>query len=82
MPYQKNKQQAFQAAQASVNEAKEDFSHLLRDDADYGSQLEHGKQEVEEAIQQIQKAMATASEHQRGQLQQYMEDLKKLQQAE
>lgn len=79
MPYHKNKKQAFQAAQQGVEEAIEDHSHLLRDDADYGSQLEHVKQEVNEAIQQIENALETASEHQRKQLEQYSEDLKKLQ---
>ncbi|WP_180954672.1 hypothetical protein [Bacillus sp. V5-8f] len=43
MPYPKNKQQAFQAAQGSVNQAMADFLLLIHDDVDYASRLEHVK---------------------------------------
>jgi len=43
MPYHQNKQDAFQAAEKGTMEAKEWYDHLVRDQADYGSQLKHLK---------------------------------------
>jgi flagellar hook-basal body complex protein FliE len=75
LPYHKDKQQAFQAAQQGTMEAKEWYDHLVRDRADYGSQLKHLKQEVNEAFEQINNALEVASETQRAQLEQFRTDL-------
>jgi phenylalanyl-tRNA synthetase alpha subunit len=75
VPYHKDKQQAFQAAQQGTMEAKEWHDHLVRDRADYGSQLKHLKQEVNEAFEQINNALEVASEKQRAQLEQFRSDL-------
>ncbi|MGJ7035383.1 hypothetical protein [Anoxybacillus eryuanensis] len=75
MPYHKNKQQAFEAAQRGTMEAKEWYDHLVKSDADYGSQLHHLKQEVNEAFEQINNALEVASEKQRKQLEQFRHDL-------
>ncbi|MDQ0220499.1 hypothetical protein ELQ35_13920 [Peribacillus cavernae] len=76
MPYHKDKQQSFQAAEQGVKEAADVYSGLVRDDEDYASQLKYVKQEVNEAIQQIENALENASEQQRDQLMQYLDDLK------
>ncbi|MBA2870990.1 phenylalanyl-tRNA synthetase alpha subunit [Anoxybacillus calidus] len=75
MPYHKDKQQAFQAAQQGTMEAKEWYENLVHDRADYGSQLKHLKQEVNEAFEQINNALEVASETQRAQLEQFRSDL-------
>ncbi|RAK23502.1 hypothetical protein B0I26_101463 [Anoxybacillus vitaminiphilus] len=75
MPYHKDKQQAFQAAQQGTMEAKEWYENLVRDRADYGSQLKHLKQEVNEAFEQINNALEVASETQRVQLEKFINDL-------
>lgn len=77
-PYQKNKQQAFQAAQQGVEEAEELYYEIVRDGASYGHQLQHLKNEVNEAYQQIENALEVASEHQRVQLEQFQQDLQKM----
>ncbi|WP_409270214.1 hypothetical protein V1499_12310 [Neobacillus sp. SCS-31] len=78
MPYHKNKQQAFQAAQQGVEEARDLFTEIVRDSASYGHQLKHLKNEVNEAYQQIENALEVASEHQRIQLEQFREDLQRM----
>ncbi|RIW38542.1 hypothetical protein D3H55_02310 [Bacillus salacetis] len=75
MPYHKDKQQAFQAAQQGHEEVKDAVNELVLDGADYGHQLAHLKNEVNEAYQQIENALETASEHQRGQLEKMKSDL-------
>lgn len=75
MPYHKNKQQAFQAAQHGVTEAQDVYENIVKDSADYGQQLKHLKQEVNEAFAQIENALENASEKQRKRLEQYREDL-------
>ncbi len=75
MPYHKNKQQAFQAAQQGVTEAQDVYEKIVKDSADYGQQLKHLKQEVNEAFAQIENALENASEKQRKRLEQYREDL-------
>jgi phenylalanyl-tRNA synthetase alpha subunit len=75
MPYHNDKQQAFQSAQQGTMEAKEWYDHLVSDQADYGSQLKHLKQEVNEAFEQINNALEVASEKQRAQLEQFRSDL-------
>ncbi|SFA46875.1 hypothetical protein SAMN05192569_101328 [Parageobacillus thermantarcticus] len=75
MAYHKTKQEAFQAAQKATMEAKEWHDHLVRDQADYGHQLSHLKQEVNEAFAQINNALEVASEKQRMQLEKFRNDL-------
>ena len=75
MPYNKNKQQAYQAAEQSVTEVQNTINELVLDGASYGSQLAHLKNEVNEAYQQIENALEVASDTQRAQLQQFKSDL-------
>ncbi|TYS91540.1 hypothetical protein [Rossellomorea aquimaris] len=75
MPYHKDKQQAYQAAEQSVTEIQNTINELVLDGASYGSQLAHLKNEVNEAYQQIENALEVASETQRAQLQQFKSDL-------
>lgn len=75
MPYHKNKQQAFQAAQQGVNEAQELYHEIVRDSASYGHQLKHLKNEVNEALEQIENALEVASETQKAQLEQFRQDI-------
>ncbi|WP_077213018.1 hypothetical protein [Bacillus dakarensis] len=75
MPYHKDKQQAFQAAQQGVNEAQELYQDIVRDSASYGHQLKHLKNEVNEAMQQIENALEVASDTQRSRLEQFRQDL-------
>nr|WP_263326695.1 hypothetical protein [Neobacillus sp. Marseille-Q6967] len=74
-PYNKDKQQAFQAAQQGYEEAQGLFKTIVSDSASYGHQLKHLKEEVNEAYQQIENALEVASEHQRAQLERFMQDL-------
>lgn len=78
MPYNKNKQQAFQAAQQGTHQAKDIFENIVRDDADYGTQLKHLKNEVNEAYQQINNALETSSDDQHDQLKQFQQDLESM----
>lgn len=78
MPYNKNKQQAFEAAQQGATEAFDAYEAIVKDDADYGHQLKHLTQEVNEAYQQINNALETASETQRERLEQYQRDLQQI----
>ena len=75
MPYHKNKQQAFQAAQQGVEDVEELYYEIVQDSASYGHQLKHLKHEVNEAYQQIENALEVASEKQRAQLEQFQTDL-------
>jgi len=78
MPYHKDKQQAFQAAQQGFEDAQGLYSEIVRDNASYGHQLKHLKNEVNEAFQQIENALENASEHQRAQLERYQQDLRSI----
>jgi flagellar biosynthesis chaperone FliJ len=78
MPYHKDKQQAFQAAQQGVEDAQELYHEIVRDSASYGHQLKHLQQEVNEAYQQIENALEVASEHQRAQLERFQQDLQQM----
>ncbi|EKN65507.1 hypothetical protein BABA_20251 [Neobacillus bataviensis LMG 21833] len=77
-PYNKDKQQAFQAAQQGYEEAQGLFETIVSDNASYGHQLKHLKNEVNEAYQQIESALEVASEHQRAQLEQFQQDLQNM----
>jgi len=78
MPYNKNKQQAFQAAQQGVNHAVDIYRDLVRNDPDYGHHLKDLKNEVNEAIQQIDNALEVASESQLDQLHKFKNDLQSI----
>ncbi|MGX6443355.1 hypothetical protein ACWM35_09070 [Neobacillus sp. K501] len=77
-PYNKDKQQAFQAAQQGYEEAQGLFATIINDSASYGHQLKHLKEEVNEAYQQIESALEVASEHQRAQLERFQQDLQSI----
>lgn len=78
MPYHKDKQQAFQAAQRGVEDVQELYYEIVKDSGSYGHQLNHLKEEVNEAYQQIENALEVASEHQKAQLQTFQQDLQKM----
>ncbi|MBS2969109.1 hypothetical protein J9317_10080 [Metabacillus sp. KIGAM252] len=78
MPYHKNKQQAFQAAQQEASETKSHFETLDSTSKDYGSELKHLKEEVNETNAQIQNALEVASEHQRSQLETFQKDINQI----
>ncbi len=75
MPYHKDKQQSFQAAQQGYEQAKAAQKEIVTDSSDYGKQLSHLEQEVNEAYEQINNALETASEHQHEQLRKFQNDL-------
>ncbi len=62
MPYHKDKQQAFQAAQQGVVQAEHIFNNIVKNDPNYGHDLKQLHQEVQEAYEQIQNALEVASE--------------------
>jgi peptidoglycan hydrolase CwlO-like protein len=78
LPYHKDKQQAFQAAQQGVNEAEKIYLSLDKNSPEFASELSHLKNEINEAYQQIENALEVASEHQRNRLEQYKKDLEKI----
>lgn len=78
MPYHKNKQQAFQAAQQGMKDLHDVYSHMVQDSSSYGQQLKHLKEEVNETYQQIENAMEVASETQRQQLEKFLSDIEQI----
>lgn len=78
MPYHKDKQQAFQAAQQGAIQAENVYNNIVRNDPNYGEDLKHLRQEVQEAYEQIQNALEVASETQRPQLKQYESNLQNI----
>ncbi len=78
MPYHKDKQQAFQAAQQGTEQARDIYENIVTNDPDYGAHLKRLKNEVNEAYQQIENALEVASEHQKSQLQQFHSDLQSI----
>lgn len=78
MPYHKDKQQAFQAAQQGTSDAQHSYDNIVKNDPDYGHHLKHLRQEVQEAYEQIQNALEVASETQRPQLKKYEGDLERI----
>jgi len=78
MPYHKDKQQAYQAAQQGFEEVQDFYHDIVQDSASYGHQLKHLKNEVNEAYQQIENALEVASETQRPQLERFMNDLQQI----
>ncbi|AZQ46846.1 hypothetical protein ACJTM1_19775 [Bacillus sp. GX] len=80
MPYHKDKQQAFQAAQQGVTQAEHAYNNIVKNDPNYGHDLKGLRQEVQEAYEQIQNALEVASETQRPQLEQYENNLQNIMQ--
>jgi CHASE3 domain sensor protein len=78
LPYHKDKQQAFQAAQQGTHQAKDIYENIVRDDPDYGAHLKRLKNEVNEAYNQINNALEVSSDTQREQLQQFKQDLESI----
>ncbi|MEC3159056.1 hypothetical protein P9Z94_23675 [Bacillus thuringiensis] len=78
MPYHKDKQQAFQAAQQGVTQAENAFNNIVKNDPNYVHDLKELRQEVQEAYEQIQNALEVASETQRPQLEQYENNLQNI----
>ncbi|WP_243291821.1 hypothetical protein [Bacillus sp. FJAT-47783] len=78
MPYHKNKQQAYQAAEQGMKDVMDVYTQVEHDSATYGSQLKHLKQEVNEAYEQIQNALEVATEHEQERLKQYEQDLQRI----
>ncbi|MCD7033655.1 hypothetical protein LRR81_05375 [Metabacillus sp. GX 13764] len=75
MPYHKNKQQSFQAAQQSAADAVELNHAVSKEDADYGSQMKHVKEEVNEAFAQIDSARENASATQNSRLDEFQQEI-------
>ncbi|EOP94638.1 hypothetical protein [Bacillus cereus] len=80
MPYHKDKQQAFQAAQQGVTQAEHAYNNIVKNDPNYGHDLKELRQEVQEAYEQIQNALEVASETQHPQLEQYENNLQNIMQ--
>lgn len=78
MPYNKNKQQAFQAAQQGTHQVKDVYNNMIQDNREYGHQLKHLKNEMNEAFQQINNALEVASEDQVDQLRMFKNDLESI----
>ncbi|MCA0174217.1 hypothetical protein [Bacillus sp. RAR_GA_16] len=78
MPYHKNKQQSFQAAQQGYEQAIDAKKEIVVSSSGYGKDLKHLQQEIGEAKQQIESALVNASEHQRAQLLQFQQDLQSI----
>ena len=71
-----DKRRAFQEAQQSYHQVQDAYSAIEETAPNYGTELQHLKQEVNEAYQQIKTALSVASEHQRDQLAQFEQDIR------
>lgn len=79
MSYHKNKQQAFQVAEQDMKDvfkAKQEVITL--NEADYSKELAHLKGEIDEAYQQVTKALDISSDKQAEQLKDYRDKLEKI----
>ena len=77
MSYEKNKQQAFQAAEHGLNEVKGRFEVVksVQHTGAFGREMAELKNEVSEATQQIQKALEECSHTQHGRLNMFQAEL-------
>lgn len=81
MPYHKNKRQAFEHAQQAFVQLQDAMEQLRdQDSPDFGHHLKMAEQEYDEAVQIIQKAHVTASEHQKKQLDAFTKEMEKYKQ--
>ncbi|MGE7604840.1 hypothetical protein ACQKL5_20595 [Peribacillus sp. NPDC097675] len=78
MQDKQDKRRSFQEAQQSFKQVNDAFFAIEKTAPNYGAELNHVKQEVNEAYQQIQSALTTASEHQREQLRQFEQDIQEI----
>jgi predicted nucleic acid-binding Zn-ribbon protein len=78
MPYHKDKQQAFQAAQQGMKQTIDAYRDLQMDGENCGEQLKQLRQEINETTQQIENAMEVASETQRTQLETFRSDIEQI----
>ncbi|WP_416150663.1 hypothetical protein ACM26V_06745 [Salipaludibacillus sp. HK11] len=75
MPYNKNKRQAFEAAQQAYSQLGDAFDQLDPDAPEFGHQVKLAEEEINEATQIINKAYTVASEHQKRQLDLFSQEL-------
>lgn len=73
-----DKRRTFYEAQKGHKQAMDAYESIEYTGPEYGRELNHLKQEVNEAYQQIQTALSTATEHQRVQLTQFEQDLQNI----
>lgn len=78
MPYHKDKQQAYQAAEQAFVQAQEAKAEIDSSRSDYAWHVNKAKEELEEAEIQIMKALTTASDTQHEQLTKYQEQLEQM----
>lgn len=78
MQDKQDKRRSFQEAQQSYKQVNDVYSSIEKTAPNYGTELKHVKQEVNEAYQQIQSALANASEHQHVQLKQFEQDIQEI----
>ncbi|MFD1018303.1 hypothetical protein [Thalassobacillus hwangdonensis] len=80
MSYYQNKQEAFQHASNKMKQVEDSAAHVLESihEADYGTELAHLQEEINQAYQQVEKALTVSSEHQEKQLQSYKAQLDKI----
>ena len=76
-PYNKDKQQSFQAAQQGHKEAVDAYEQAneAKNDASYGHEAKQAIGDVNEASQQIENALENASETQRQRLTEFQQDI-------
>lgn len=79
MPYHKDKQQAYQAAEQGYHHTIDVSKKLDTASNEYGVYYSQFMTENEKACQQIENALETASEHQQPQLKNYLTELQQLQ---
>jgi hypothetical protein len=75
MPYHKNKQQAYQAAEQGYHHTIEVSKKLDASSSEYGVYYANFMTENEKARQQIENALETASEHQKAKLHEFLSEL-------
>lgn len=78
MPYKKDKQQAFQAAEQGVQEVRNLYVEIDETAPEYGTHAKRIKKEINEAQQQIEKALTIAGERQKQILEQMKEEMAEL----
>ncbi|MBU8907419.1 hypothetical protein [Desertibacillus haloalkaliphilus] len=74
-PYQKDKQQAFQAAQQAFVRAQESTNTIEEYSSEFGHQLKDAEKSIDQAEQMILNALEVASEHQRHELKSFQNEL-------
>lgn len=80
MSNHKNKEEAFWAAESGVKEAVDQYEIVksVVNDASFGKEFSHLKNEVSEAIQQIQKALEVCSDTQHERLKEFQTQLNRI----